>query len=135
MNIVGGSVLVKEGNCYYNRAYVVNRSGQVTAEYDKVHGFSPAGEQKMFTGGNHTVHFLLDDIPCSMAICYDIRFPEFIRREALEGAKLFFVPAAWPLRRIEHWKILNQARAIENEMVVLAVNQAGLVNGTAVIWR
>ena len=130
VNIVGGSVLVKEGNCYYNRAYVVNRSGQVTAEYDKVHGFSPAGEQKLFTGGNHTVHFLLDDIPCSMAICYDIRFPEFIRREALEGAKLFFVPAAWPLRRIEHWKILNQARAIENEMVVLAVNQAGLVNGT-----
>ena len=45
-------------------------------------------------------------------------------------AKLFFVPAVWPLRRIEHWKILNQARAIENEMVVLAVNQAGLVNGT-----
>uniref|UniRef100_UPI0026700FAE nitrilase-related carbon-nitrogen hydrolase n=1 Tax=uncultured Allisonella sp. TaxID=339338 RepID=UPI0026700FAE len=105
VNIVGGSVLVKEGNCYYNRAYVVNRSGQVTAEYDKVHGFSPAGEQKLFTGGNHTVHFLLDNIPCSMAICYDIRFPEFIRREALEGAKQFFVPAAWPLRRIEHWKI------------------------------
>lgn len=130
VNIVGGSVLVKEGSCYYNRAYVVNRSGQVTAEYDKVHGFSPAGEPELFTGGNRTVHFLLDDIPCSMAICYDIRFPEFIRREALEGAQLFFVPAAWPLRRIEHWKILNQARAIENEMVVLAVNQAGLVNGT-----
>lgn len=45
VNIVGGSVLVKEGSCYYNRAYVVNRSGQVTAEYDKVHGFPRQGNR------------------------------------------------------------------------------------------
>ena len=56
-------------------------------------------------------------------ICYDIRFPEWLRVHALAGAKVLFVSAQWPTPRIDHWKILLQARAIENQCFVIAVNR------------
>lgn len=46
-------------------------------------------------------------------ICYDVRFGEWVRMAALAGAKVLFVPAAWPEARLEHWQLLNRARAIE----------------------
>jgi omega-amidase len=125
VNVVAGSTAVTEGHSLYNRSYVFDRKGNVVACYDKVHLFSPSGEEKVFTGGDHFVHFYLDDIPCSMGICYDIRFPYFIRQEVLQGTDLFFVPAAWPQIRNAHWKILNRARAIENQVYLCAVNQCG----------
>lgn len=125
VNLVAGSSAVKESGKIYNRAYVFDRTGAVIASYDKIHGFSPSGEPDYFEGGDHTVHFALDGIPCSMAVCYDVRFPELIRTEALEGADLFFLPAAWPLVRKDHWVTLAKARAIENQMYVCAVNECG----------
>lgn len=130
VNIVAGSVAVLENGKVFNRSYVFDRSGQVVASYDKIHGFSPMGETKYFEGGDHTVHFELDGVPCSMAICYDIRFPELIRTEALKGTDLFFLPAAWPLVRKEHWVILSKARAIENQMYFCAVNESGTAGNT-----
>lgn len=130
VNLVAGSSAVKENGIIYNRAYVFDRTGNVVASYDKIHGFSPSGEPEYFKGGDHTVHFSLDGIACSMAVCYDVRFPELIRTEALEGADLFFLPAAWPLVRKEHWVTLVKARAIENQMYVCAVNECGMAGET-----
>ena len=130
VNIVAGSCAVKENEKIYNRSYVFDRKGEVIAHYDKVHGFSPAGEQNYFTGGNCTVHFALDGIPCSMVICYDIRFPELVRREVLEGVDLFFLPAAWPIERKDHWILLSRARAVENQMYLCAVNECGRTRRT-----
>ena len=130
VNIVAGSSAVKEGGVIYNRAYVFDRSGAIIASYDKVHGFSPSGEPDYFKGGDHTVHFTLDGIPCSMAVCYDVRFPELIRTEALAGVDLFFLPAAWPIARKEHWVTLAKARAIENQMYLCAVNECGWAGET-----
>lgn len=130
VNIVAGSVAVLSGGKVYNRSYVFDRSGRMVASYDKIHGFSPMGETQYFEGGNHTVHFELDGVSSSMAICYDIRFPELIRTEALKGTDLFFLPAAWPLVRKEHWIILSKARAIENQMYFCAVNECGMAGGT-----
>lgn len=48
--------------------------------------------------------------------CYDLRFGEWVRMAALAGAKILFVPAAWPHPRLAHWQILNRARAIENQL-------------------
>lgn len=130
VNIVAGSAAVLEKGKVYNRSYVFDRSGRVVASYDKIHGFSPMGETEFFAGGDHTVHFELDGIPASMAICYDIRFPELIRTEALQGVDLFFLPAAWPLVRKEHWITLSKARAIENQMYFCAVNECGMAGKT-----
>lgn len=126
VNIVAGSTAVKMGEQIYNRATIFNRRGEWVGMYDKAHGFSLAHESSFFTPGNHTTAFTLDDIPCSMAICYDLRFPEWIRREILEApVDLFFLPAAWPKVRHGQWDILCRARAVENQMYFCAVNQGG----------
>ncbi len=58
-------------------------------------------------------------------ICYDIRFPEWIRSHTAEGAEAIFVVAEWPLSRLTHWRTLLTARAIENQCYVIACNRAG----------
>ena len=127
VNIVGGSVAIEEHGKIYNRTYVYNREGELVSTYDKMHGFSPAKEDLYFTGGTQVHHFILDGILCSSATCYDIRFPELIRKSALQGIELFFLPAQWPMLRLHHWRILNQARAIENQMYFCSVNGCGTI--------
>ncbi|MFZ5966484.1 MAG: carbon-nitrogen family hydrolase [Bacillota bacterium] len=125
VNIVAGSVAVKEDAHVYNRMYVVDRNGKVCGHYDKVHLIRHAREHEFLKGGNETVIFNIDDICCGAIICYDIRFPELARSIALKGAKVLFIPAQWPETRIEHWRTLAAARAIENQMYVVAVNRIG----------
>lgn len=127
INIVGGSVATKKGEAYYNTCYVANREGKIIAEYDKAHLFSFAGEDQRYSAGDKLVTFQLDGIACGIIICYEVRFPEWCRKQALAGSKILFVPAEWPLERVAHWRILNQARAIENQMFMVAVNGCGEV--------
>ena len=54
-----------------------------------------------------------------------MRFPEFIRKLALEDIAVLFLPAAWPASRLSHWQTLTRARAIENQFYVIAANEAG----------
>ena len=122
VNIVAGSVAVNRGGKIYNSSYVFNRSGHLVTTYDKVHLFSPSGEAGDFAAGNRAVTFVLDGVKCGLAICYDLRFPEFIRKLALDEISVLFIPAAWPIERIVHWDTLVRARAIENQMFVVAVN-------------
>ena len=124
---MGGSVAVAKDNLVFNTSYVYNRNGELVGEYSKMHGFSPAKEDKYFASGTHTTHFELDGIPCSTVICYDIRFPELVRMAALPGTELLFVPAQWPTMRLRHWQVLNEVRAIENQFFVCAVNGCGTV--------
>jgi predicted amidohydrolase len=125
INIVGGSVATKKGSQYFNTSYVADRQGHIIADYDKAHLFSFAGEDKRFSAGDQLVTFVLDGVPCGIIICYEIRFPEWSRKQALAGTKVLFVPAQWPLPRVGHWRVLNQARAIENQIFVVAVNGCG----------
>ena len=125
INIIGGSVATKKGPNYYNTGYVANRQGRIIADYDKAHLFSYAGEDKRFSAGDQLVTFDLDGIPCGIIICYEIRFPEWARKQALAGTRVLFVPAQWPVPRVGHWRVLNQARAIENQIFVVAVNGCG----------
>ena len=69
--------------------------------------------------------FELDGVKCGIAICYDLRFPEFIRKLALTGIEILFVPAAWSLKRLIPRQILTKARAIENQIFVIFANSAG----------
>jgi len=61
----------------------------------------------------------------ALAVCYDLRFPELWRSYADGGAILVLIPAAWPSRRIEHWRLLLRARAVENQFFVAGCNRAG----------
>ncbi|MCR4431012.1 MAG: carbon-nitrogen family hydrolase [Tepidanaerobacteraceae bacterium] len=113
----------KEG--VFNSSYVINRDGEIVARYDKVHRFRLMEEDRYLSPGKEAVTFELDGIPCGIIICYDLRFPEFVRKLALLGAKVLFIPAQWPRPREIHWKLLNIVRAIENQFFVVAVNRAG----------
>ncbi len=125
LNIIAGSVIVKVGTNFFNRCFVSDRLGRIIAIYDKSHLFSQAKENKIFTPGKEVVTVEIDDIRCGLAICYDLRFPEFIRRMALQGIEILFVPAAWSLRRLIPRQILTKARAIENQIFVVFVNSSG----------
>lgn len=126
VNIVGGSI-VRMGplNEVFNTMYVFNREGAQVAQYDKIHLFSPSGEKNVFTAGGKPCFFELEEVLMAGIICYDLRFVELIRGLALDGAKVLFIPAEWPHPRSEHWRTLLRARAIENQMYVIAANACG----------
>ena len=125
VNIVGGTVIVQENDKIYNRSYIFNRTGKNVATYDKIHLFSMSKENEVFSAGYDVPIFEIDGVKSSIAVCYDIRFPELIRDVALNDIFILFLPAAWPLKRLEHWKILRRARAIENQIFIVAANSAG----------
>lgn len=125
VNIVGGSVANLLDGELYNTSYVYNRKGELVASYNKVHLFSPSGEDNTFQCGSQLATFELDGVKCGLVICYDIRFTEWIRMNALEGISILFNPAAWPEIRNNHWDTLNRARAIENQMFVVCSNSLG----------
>ena len=126
VNIIGGSTLVTDGGKIFNRCHVANRRGEIVAAYDKAHLFSFAGEEKIFTAGDKISTVELDGVTCGLAICYDLRFPEFFRKLALAGAEIVFVPAAWSLKRLTPRRILTKARAIENQSFVVFANSSGV---------
>lgn len=125
IHIVGGSLITQRNGQVFNTLVCYDRSGQLITQYDKIHGFSPSGEQEYFTGGSRLCTFSVDGIRAGAVICYDLRFPELVRTLALEGIQILFVCAQWPYPRQEHWLILNRARAIENQMYVSSVNACG----------
>ena len=125
IHIVGGSVSIKKDNHFFNTMYVVNNTGELVAEYDKVHLFKLMDEHLYLEAGTDKNIFTLNDVDMGGVICYDLRFPEWFRIHSLAGAKVIFLPAQWPAARIDHWKILLQARAIENQCFIVAVNRVG----------
>lgn len=127
-NIIAGSIVNKKEDGIYNTCLVFNRKGQNIEWYDKIHLFSPMNEDKFFKSGNRVATFNIDGISCAVVICYDIRFPELIRTLALRGIEVLFVVAQWPKARVEHWKLLNRVRAIENQIFVVAVNSCGVID-------
>lgn len=125
VNIVGGSIPLLENDRIYNASFVLDREGKIIGVYRKVHLFGLMGEDKTFARGKELCLFELDGVKCGVMICYDLRFPELARSLALKGAEVIFVPAQWPAVRLAHWKLLLQARAVENECYVIGVNRCG----------
>lgn len=125
VNIVGGSVANVEAGRLVNTNYVFNRQGEVISQYNKIHLFSPAGEDGVFTAGNKISLFSVDGVGAAVVICYDLRFCELIRMLALRDIAILFIPAAWPNPRRMHWDTLVKARAIENQIFVAAINNVG----------
>ena len=117
-----GSVVVKEGECYYNRMYFVKPTGEVEY-YDKHHLFSVGGEHRHFTAGDRRVVVEWRGVRYLLEICYDLRFPVWSRVRGDYDVMLY--SALWPKPRRAVWQTLLQARAIENQAYVVGVNRVG----------
>lgn len=109
-----------------NHYTIVDNTGKMISDYSKIHPFSYSGEDKKFRGGEDIVTFQLNGISFSTFICYDLRFPE-VFQTASKTANVILMPANWPASRREHWKCLLQARAIENQVYIFAINCVGTV--------
>jgi len=126
VNIVAGSIANKKDNEVKNTAFVINKQGEFIYEYSKMHLVPMLNEPKFLVGGNSKANvFELDGEKAGVLICYDLRFPEVFRDLALEGAKIIFVVAEWPIERMEHWVTLLKARAIENQCYMVSSNVVG----------
>ncbi len=123
--VIGGSLLEAVDGHYFNTFYLIDSSGQVIGTYRKIHLFRLMHEDRWLHPGDRSEMVDFAWGKTGMAICYDLRFPELFRHYALSGTRLVFLPSEWPAKRIHHWRILLQARAIENQMYIAAVNCAG----------
>lgn len=121
---IAGSFLADTGGLLANRAFFIEPSGE---EYfaDKKHLFTMAGEDKILSAGNKRLKVRYRGWEIAMVVCYDIRFPVWCRNVNNEYDLLIAV-ANWPVARIEAWKKLLMARAIENEAYVCGVDCRGI---------
>lgn len=120
-----GSLPELQNGTIYNTAYLIDK-GEPLGSYRKLHLFSTMREDQFLGAGNQALVAETSIGRLGIAICYDLRFPELFRKLALEGAEIICLPAEWPKPRQEHWKTLLRARAIENQLFVVAANCCGV---------
>ena len=129
---VCGSILERRNGQVMNCASWHAADGEILAVYRKIHLFRLFDEHKWLGEGETPVALDAPWGTTGLAICYDLRFPELFRRYAVaDGAKLIVVCAEWPAARVEHWRSLLIARAIENQCFVAATNACGETGSTA----
>lgn len=130
-----GSLALKlpDDDRFTNRSFMIDPSGQIVAQYDKIHMFDVTlseteqyRESDGYRAGDHAVIADTAFGKIGMTICYDIRFPHLYRGLAKSGASILLIPAAFaqPTGRA-HWEVLLRARAIETGCYVIAAAQTG----------
>ncbi|MGB9696298.1 MAG: amidohydrolase [Ignavibacteria bacterium] len=118
-----GSIIYKNKDKYFNRLLVSAPSGYLW-HYDKRHLFRMAKENHIYSGGKHQLVLTIKTWRVAFFVCYDLRFPVWCRNVNNKYDIAVFV-ANWPERRIDHWRQLLIARAIENQSFVVGVNRIG----------
>lgn len=122
--ILCGSVMIYDEGNYFNRLYWVQPDGQIFT-YNKRHLFGMAGEDKVYRAGNKRLVVQVNGWRIAVAICYDLRFPVWLRQQSDAEYDVLLVTANWPERRADAWNTLLKARAIENQCYALGVNRCG----------
>lgn len=117
---------VGKGKKPWNTMFIINGSG-IIGKYRKQHLFALWQEDKFFAAGNRPEPVPIGTDMIGPLICYDLRFPQLAREHAFKGAFSLVVSAQWPKSRLDHWRILLRARAIENQIFVIAANGCGKV--------
>lgn len=126
VTIIGGSIPEAIGNKLFNSTFVIDDNGIIKDRYWKMHLVSENNlEGTVFDKGDRVPRFQVKNIPFGIANCYDIRFPELFRGIAFNGSKIIFLVAQFPIPLYHHWITLLTARAIENQIYVVAVNRVG----------
>lgn len=140
--ILAGSLMIKEEGKFYNRLIWMLPTGEL-GYYDKRHLFAYAGEDESYSTGNKRLIASVKGWKINLLVCYDLRFPVWARqsvpvislpsgevskdqqKDASPEYDVLVYVANWPEKRIHAWKILLQARAIENQCYVVGVNRVG----------
>jgi predicted amidohydrolase len=131
---IGSTAILRADGKLANRALLFSPDGEILATYDKIHMFDVDLDQgeswresAAYEPGREAVVRRIGAATLGFAICYDLRFPQLFRAEALAGADLLSVPAAFTRQTGEaHWHVLLRARAIENGAYLVAAAQGGL---------
>jgi predicted amidohydrolase len=125
----GGTILERDGDALYNTALLIEADGALSGHYRKIHRFGfDSGEAAVVSAGGERVSWPLDGTTAAVATCYDLRFPELFRA-VVPQAELIVVAASWPAKRAEHWRLLARARAVENQVYLLACGASGTQAG------
>jgi len=141
--LLGGSLLeIAEGtDKVFNTSVLIDPSGEVIARYRKIHLFDVTigdrvviKESDAMVPGDELVTAETDYGTVGLTICYDLRFPEIYRELAVRGAKLIFIPSSFmDSTGKDHWNPLLRARAIENQVFIVAPNEIGPIPGTKML--
>ncbi len=131
---IGSTAILRADGKLANRALLFGPDGELRATYDKIHMFDVDldngeswRESATYEPGTKAVVTTVEGATLGFAVCYDLRFPQLFRAEALAGANLLSVPAAFTRQTGEaHWHVLLRARAIENGAYLVAAAQGGL---------
>jgi rfaE bifunctional protein nucleotidyltransferase chain/domain len=126
---IAGSLPEKKGEAdrtlIFNTLYFVGPEG-VVGSIRKQQLFAPIAEDQYFTAGVDPQSVATGLGRLAGIVCYDLRFPDLARSQAANGAQLMVVSAQWPVSRLEHWRTLLKARAIENQIFVVGCNRCGV---------
>jgi len=134
VHLLAGSIAerVEEGERAFNTSILIGPDGEDLAVYRKIHMFDvEAGgvayrESAHEQPGEEIVSAPVDGVELGLTVCYDLRFPELYRILAVRGARLIAVPSAFTAATgRDHWEVLLRARAIEDQVFVVAPNQVG----------
>jgi len=135
--LIGGSIPLGVGRGkVFNTSLLIDEKGEIAGRYNKIHLFDVdlAGgethrESAYVEKGKTPVSIDSPYGKIGLSICYDLRFPELYLGLALDGARLIFVPSAFTLETgKDHWETLLRARAIENQVYIIAPAQFGIHN-------
>ena len=131
INLVAGSIPEKEGDKIFNTSFIIDKNGEVIGKHRKAHLFDvdlpdvKTKESDTFSAGDSITTVLIEGIKIGVAICYDIRFPEFIRLYCKEGIDLLMLPAAFSVTTgTAHWKEVLKIRAVDNQFYIAASSPA-----------
>ena len=133
--LIAGSFIERDGNDpakLFNTSIAVGSDGSLLGTYRKIHLFdvdidgARSKESDTFSPGAEPAVVEINGFRVGLTICYDLRFPELFRAESLKGADLVVVPSAFTATTgRDHWEPLLRARAIENQLMVIAPGQWG----------
>lgn len=134
VNIILGSlaIRVKDTNNITNTSLVINRKGEIIHRYNKIFMYTVDREDLKINEGRDTIKgdklgiFEIEGVKIGIGICFDLRYPEYFKTLALNGAEIIFLPSSFRKSTGKiAWDILTKARAIENQVYFCACNQTG----------
>lgn len=123
--VASGAIVERDETGIYNTVFLVDRKGEVIGKYRKMHLYSAMDEDVGFKNGTEMPVFDTEFGKIALMTCYDIRFVELSRTYALRGAETIIVVSNFPRPKVNHWRVLLQARAIENQLFIVACNRVG----------
>ena len=121
---IAGSFMCREDDRLVNRGFFCHPDGHADF-YDKRHLYAHGGEADFFSPGEQRVISTFRGVRFCLQVCYDLRFPVWVRNQSGYDYDILIYTAAWPEIRIGAWDILLRARAIENQCFVVGVNMVG----------